>query len=644
MSLKPSPSNMSLKVAQPELLANPLVDADHHQVQLTVRSMAEFQKHFEDANTKAIELCWKDLQVTSIDGAKTLLHGASGSVQSRFLAIMGPSGSGKTTLMNTLACRITSATTSGTARLDGMDYSASDLKKVAGMVPQDDLLNGLLTCEETLYYTAELRLPSSMSKSDKALRVEKVLRQLGIYHVRHTIVGDQLNRGISGGERKRLCVAMELLTQPRLLFLDEPTSGLDSVTALLLCETLKKLAASGLCTVVCTIHQPQSRIFQLFDDLLLLKSGKIVYYGPAADTMRFFADAGFPLPAETNPADHMLDVISPPPPNYNSVEGSMDADEIAIDRINKIQDATPAVIIDMKEKSIMQQNHALTKTLTRPPWRYQFCILFERSMKEFVRSKSVIITQLLQNIILAALIGGVFWQIGDTQASVVRRQPVLFFCVVNQGMFGSLSMINSFPKERLLVLRERAAGTYNVSAYFLSKNISEGILQVACPIAFSFIAYFMIGFQLTVAKFVVFTMFMVLVTLAATSLAMMVSALCRTTSLSVTVLPMVLEMARLFGSFFLSPANLPKHFIWLDYTSYVKFGYIGISLNELSGLALRCLPTQLVDGKCPTTSGQQTIKSLALDKMTIEGCALALVLYILICRFIAYLGIRYLKK
>ncbi|KAI9091503.1 P-loop containing nucleoside triphosphate hydrolase protein [Phlyctochytrium arcticum] len=602
MSLKPSPSNMSLKVAQPELLANPLVDADHHQVQLTVRSMAEFQKHFEDANTKAIELCWKDLQVTSIDGAKTLLHGASGSVQSRFLAIMGPSGSGKTTLMNTLACRITSATTSGTARLDGMDYSASDLKKVAGMVPQDDLLNGLLTCEETLYYTAELRLPSSMSKSDKALRVEKVLRQLGIYHVRHTIVGDQLNRGISGGERKRLCVAMELLTQPRLLFLDEPTSGLDSVTALLLCETLKKLAASGLCTVVCTIHQPQSRIFQLFDDLLLLKSGKIVYYG------------------------------------------SMDADEIAIDRINKIQDATPAVIIDMKEKSIMQQNHALTKTLTRPPWRYQFCILFERSMKEFVRSKSVIITQLLQNIILAALIGGVFWQIGDTQASVVRRQPVLFFCVVNQGMFGSLSMINSFPKERLLVLRERAAGTYNVSAYFLSKNISEGILQVACPIAFSFIAYFMIGFQLTVAKFVVFTMFMVLVTLAATSLAMMVSALCRTTSLSVTVLPMVLEMARLFGSFFLSPANLPKHFIWLDYTSYVKFGYIGISLNELSGLALRCLPTQLVDGKCPTTSGQQTIKSLALDKMTIEGCALALVLYILICRFIAYLGIRYLKK
>ncbi|KAI9091576.1 hypothetical protein DFS34DRAFT_670001 [Phlyctochytrium arcticum] len=141
-------------------------------------------------------------------------------------------------------------------------------------------------------------------------------------------------------------------------------------------------------------------------------------------------------------------------------------------------------------------------------------------------------------------------------------------------------------------------------------------------------------------------MFMVLVTLAATSLAMMVSALCRTTSLSVTVLPMVLEMARLFpsSSHPPTPPPPPKHFIWLDYTSYVKFGYIGISLNELSGLALRCTPSQLVDGKCPTTSGGQTIKGLGTDKMTIEGCALALIFYIILCRFIAYLGIRYLKK
>lgn len=132
-------------------------------------------------------------------------------------------------------------------------------------------MNGRLTVEETLFYAAELRLPSNMSSKEKQNRIDDVIQKLGLDKCRHTIIGDPMKRGISGGERKRTAVAIELLTRPRLLFLDEPTSGLDSVTAASLCGLLRDLAHSGQCTVITTIHQPQTKIFNMFDDLILLK-------------------------------------------------------------------------------------------------------------------------------------------------------------------------------------------------------------------------------------------------------------------------------------------------------------------------------------------------------------------------------------
>ena len=140
-----------------------------------------------------------------------------------------------------------------------------------------------------------------------------------------------------------------------------------------------------------------------------------------------------------------------------------------------------------------------------------------------------------------------------------------------------------------------------------------------------------------------FTGFMVLCSVAATSLALAVSALARTTDLAVTVLPMALEVSRLFGGLFLSPKNLPPYFVWLDVLSYVKSTYIGVSLNELTGLVLDCKPTELVNGVCPITSGQTTITNLGLDKYSIGACAGALIAFIVIMRFIAYLGVRFIK-
>jgi ATP-binding cassette subfamily G (WHITE) protein 2 len=190
-----------------------------------------------------------------------------------------------------LACRLDVNTiVQGEIRLNGAPYDNAELKRIAGYVMQDDLLNGQLTIEETLMYTAELRLPRTLTNEERKTRVEDVITNMGLNDVRHQIIGSDMKQSISGSERKRLCVGMQLLTRPQLLFLDEPTTGLDSVTAFDLLQTLQSLAYGKFqqqqpVTIVCSIHQPQSKIFNLFDAIVLLRSGRIVYHGPRNQAM-----------------------------------------------------------------------------------------------------------------------------------------------------------------------------------------------------------------------------------------------------------------------------------------------------------------------------------------------------------------------
>ena len=227
---------------------------------------------------------------TFVPKRKCLLNNISGAIAGGLWAVMGPSGSGKSTLLNTLACRLdVNTVVEGEMRLNGAPYDNAELKRIAGYVMQDDLLNGYLTVEETLMYTAKLRLPRTFTNKQRKARVNEVMADLGLSHVNNVIVGTPLKKGISGGERKRLCVGMQLLNHPQLLFLDEPTSGLDSVTALDLLRTFHGLAHSRpqekAVTIVCSIHQPQAKIFNLFDSLILLKAGNIIYQGPRKQVM-----------------------------------------------------------------------------------------------------------------------------------------------------------------------------------------------------------------------------------------------------------------------------------------------------------------------------------------------------------------------
>ena len=425
---------------------------------------------------------------------------------------------------------------------------------------------------------------------------------------------------------------------------------------------------------MCTIHQPQAKIFHQFDRLLLLRSGIILYQGSSQYSLEAFENVGYPCPDLENPADHLLDTITP-----NSSMNSSNR-SISPEAASKlmVEYGSPADV-DLDYGSDQPLN--LTREFL--PWSHQYAVLFRRSLHEVQRKRELFITQLVQTCIMATLIGTAFLQIGNTQTSTTRRLPLLFFCTVNQGVFGALQVINSFPAERSLALRERSAGTYQVSAYFLAKTSADTLTQLLFPTIFSIIIYFASGLQMNAGKFFVFWVFMLFTNLAAIGLALAVSAVARTADLSVVVLPILLEVGpmkpwlslaarglllassrfrlpaaesglALFSRLRLSDieafrgllprADQPPDLFLVAGRALLRKGeagpplarfrsrpapplgsshplppckfppqyaYVGIALNELTDLTLVCTPSQLNSaGKCPYIDGTYWINSL----------------------------------
>lgn len=195
-----------------------------------------------------------------------------------------------------------------------------------------------------------------------------------------------------------------------------------------------------------------------------------------------FRSAGFPCPLFTNPADHILDVITPPKPSGTSDEPALTPEQQAANDQALIR-AQPPIDIDLS-MGIDKRRAQMTNLPKNPLWHKQVFTLFRRSIREQSRKLSILATSIIQTVAMGILIGTVFLQIGTGQRSIVRREPVIFFCAINQGVFGALTVINSFPVERTLTLRERASGTYFASAYFIAKVLSDTLVQLPIPIIF----------------------------------------------------------------------------------------------------------------------------------------------------------------
>lgn len=240
---------------------------------------------------------------------KTILEDVSGEARDgEIMAVMGASGSGKSTLIDALANRMAKGSLKGAVTLNGETIESRLMKVISAYVMQDDLLFPMLTVEETLTFAAEFRLPRTLSKSKKKLRVQALIDQLGLRNAANTVIGDEGHRGVSGGERRRVSIGTDIIHDPILLFLDEPTSGLDSTSAYLVVKVLQRIAASG-SVVIMSIHQPSYRILGLLDQMIFLSRGRTVYSGPPSNLPQFFSDLGHPVPEGENRTEFALDLI-----------------------------------------------------------------------------------------------------------------------------------------------------------------------------------------------------------------------------------------------------------------------------------------------------------------------------------------------
>lgn len=240
--------------------------------------------------------------------------------------LQGPSGCGKSTLLDVLADRKNQGYCAGRILVNGAPRGGAVFKRVAAYVMQFDALFETLTVREMLTYTAELRLPGGVEAiAAKAAAVERVIRELDLSNVADTRIGGASRRGISGGQARRVTVGVELVTSPSVLFLDEPTTGLDAYSSLLLVRALRRLADTGR-TILCTIHQPRSDIFTLFDTLLLMSAGHVGYFGPTTTIRPYLSSLGIALPDGTNPADFVVDLTyakeASPPPAATHTDGA----------------------------------------------------------------------------------------------------------------------------------------------------------------------------------------------------------------------------------------------------------------------------------------------------------------------------------
>jgi ABC-type multidrug transport system ATPase subunit len=239
-------------------------------------------------------------------GGRTILQDISGMVKpGQALAIIGGSGAGKSTFLDILAGKSKGGDLQGSILINGVKPDKKVYRRMVGYVDQEDTLLGTLTVRETLMYSAMLRLPKSMSLEAKKLRVQNIMSELSIDHIADRLIGVPGKRGISGGEKRRVSIAQELVTSPSILFLDEPTSGLDAYNALLVVKTIVGLAKNFNRTVILTIHQPRPMIFSMFEQLLVLASGKMIYSGSVTGCPSYFDSVGYSIPPLYNVADYL---------------------------------------------------------------------------------------------------------------------------------------------------------------------------------------------------------------------------------------------------------------------------------------------------------------------------------------------------
>ncbi|KAG7453130.1 ABC transporter [Guyanagaster necrorhizus] len=528
------------------------------------------------------------------DGTKVVLDSVSGRVlPGQMMAILGPSGAGKTTLVDILAQKPKSGRVTGTISFPGAT------KPRIGFVPQQDVLPPMLTVFEALLFAARLRLPESVSDSEKQSRVLSIMDKLGISELKDSRIGwgdagGGKARGISGGEMRRVSIGLELIASPDVLILDEPTSGLDSVSAARVANLLHDIAhdTQHPTAVIASIHQPSSRLYQTFDQILVLSHGHTLYSGPGCFApVDYFAavapGAAPPCPQGYNVADYLLEVASDPPLALIQQGRNRDLPDSS-DKAEGISHSNTSFNEVSVEKGLLvapavkrAQSTYATTFLT------QLQRLSGREWKILQRDKTLFLTHLGIACVLGVFCGGLYFQTGITIAGFQSRIGCLFFLGALIA-FSSLSALYNMVEIRPLFLRERSSSYYSPTTWLLSRFLFDVIpLRVIPTIVVSTITYWMAGLAGDAAHYFKFLLILFLYTLAITLFNFLLGALFRNGGVAILLSALSALYQMTFAGFFVHLGAIPPVLRWLQWLCPLKYCLEALSVNEVgSGLMI----------------------------------------------------------
>ncbi|XP_061439042.1 broad substrate specificity ATP-binding cassette transporter ABCG2-like [Rhineura floridana] len=591
---------------------------------------------------------------------KDILRDINGIMRPGLNAILGPTGSGKSSLLDILAARKDPYGLSGDVLINGAPRPAN-FKCISGYVVQDDVVMGTLTVRENFQFSAALRLPKTVSEQEKKERVDQILKELGLTKVANSKVGTQLIRGISGGERKRTNIGMELITDPAILFLDEPTTGLDASTANAVLLLLKRMARQGK-TIIFSIHQPRYSIFRLFDKLTLLAAGRMLYHGPAQNALEYFKSIGYECEPYNNPADFFLDVIN----GDSTAVASNKNDEIDIDTIDECtsHDKTLAeklaekysssasyeeIKAELEKLSLGSQRETTFQEITySTSFFQQLKWVSKRMFKNLLGNPQASIAQLCVTIFLGLVVGATYFGLKDDIKGLQNRLGAMFLMTTNQ-CFSSISAIELFVVEKKIFIHEYISGYYRISAYFFSMLMADLIPMRTLPcIIFTCMVYFVIGLKRTAEAFFIMMLTLIMVSYTATSMALAIATGQSVVAVANLLLTITFILMIIFSGLLVNLTSILPWLSWLQYFSIPRYGMTALQVNELTGLKF-CNGKTLKNNDTVHSilcTGEQYLKSQGIEATAWDLWQNHVVLACMMIIFltISYMKLRFMKK
>ncbi|KAJ3095113.1 hypothetical protein HDU97_007254 [Phlyctochytrium planicorne] len=589
-----------------------------------------------------VEIVARNLSVTAVSrglGKKTEftpliqdvnLHVPSGHL----MAIMGGSGSGKTTLLNALAGR-SNAKIEGQILFNGESPRKFLRGGAVAYVQQHDSLLPYLTVRDTLRYAARLRLPRTMSIQKKDEMVESVILELGLKECANTLIGDEWRKGISGGEKRRVSVGVQLLLNPSVIFMDEPTTGLDAFSARSLVETLTSLCSNGQRTIIISIHQPRSDIFTAFSFITLLASrGRLAYSGTRDGAIAHFESLGFAPEMNVNGADFLIDMTTVDNRSLESEEKSAERVDSIVKAWGEKNGAAAGTAVTGEDVgktgakckvlgvTLMEgKGEATDFPIEEDSSRYghkgatffeQVYVLTGRVLANMKEDRMTLWGSIIEVFFLGIVMGSIFYQLDESPGGILSRKSLLYSVCALQNYLGLMFIIYKLCNELIVFDRERADKMYSVPAYLLSWFSVNIFLYAGLAVIFSTLIYFMVGLRSDDLSyhFGIFALNNIMMQLVTISLGYFCVSLNRGFATASLIGNSFFTFLSMSSGFFIPLNSIPVYLRWFEKISYITYGLKIHATNEFDGKVYACpgLPAGV-----PACRGETALEQLGMQ-------------------------------